>query len=799
MSSSRPSSYPPRPSPPSPTSDPRVALPGMLALGWMAFMQPVLLERRLQAAGVARPDLPLWQLFRQEKAAASAPRAYARRMLLLLALFTGGIGVTSGLALANFDLTLGRAGQILGAAWVLGLLSIVSFKHLRRRRRALFVGLATGTVGVLLFSALVHDGLFDPGDLGAAQLAIGLLFAVLAGLAARFALTTLTLATFGASSLIPHRLFNSMEKHRRNVGVLVSSRLVVALVLGAGLGSLLDDRSFLSPSSAFISLVLVVILLPRLVLFPFEAALSGLLYAMEHFRGVPSLGRSPVLFHELSYLPYPWLERHMMKAAERDPKLVERVIDACAVAPGQRAIGRSALARLQARALEDLARKGAFKAVRDLSDRHFLPGSPKNAPRQLVRFAELGRVLTEAQASTPHVAIRHLEHADRMLRAIEQDLVSDDSPLGRALRLTHGTWADVLARLMPKAKREAEHTLQNPFRMKALDPLRGDAEVFRGREALVRELRSTLIDGEQGSTIALLGPRRCGKTSFLKLLPTFLPNTTCVYFDPQHNPVASPASFFSALSQRTAEATFGRASVPTLPPDASFDEGAAWFRSLETALGDRRVLICIDEVERFEELYADHPRDVERLLGLLRATMQHGSQVRLLLSAKAPFERNGRLWNDHFINAHEMWLDHLGERDGIALLTRPTREFPSEAIPAAVAREIFERTGGQPFLLQAYGSNLVNKLNHERRMRARKSDVEQVEARVLELHRTYFANVLDDSPPDVRRALADLAENKPVRLDARTRRELRNRRLVTSDDRLRIPVLGTWIREEWQD
>ncbi len=772
-------------------------LPEYGELAWMMFMQPVALERRLKASGIEHPDEPAWKLLLERGPKAATHREYLRRMRLLLSAIPCATGLTLAYLLYSLGFPPWDAFLFAVGGAVLGFVTTkLLLRDLRRgAQRGFGAGALGATLGLLILGAVAfastHFGM-GPASHLQWRVPVGVVFGLLAAFTGRVAISAASLAAFGVMSLIPRRIFGSLV----DVVKIVGSRLIAVVAIGGAVGWIVHlnwPTRELIPA-LWVASVVAGIALPRLFIYPLEVVYSGLLYYSES-RGVPTLDRSPVFSHELSYLPYPWLRKHMLYVADRDPALVRRVLDACNVTPGQRELGREVLAQLQARELEALTRKGDFAAVRDLAGPHWLPGRAEGAPSLLARFGDLGRLLAQADGSGPHARLAHILRAEQTLRAVEHDILADASPLGRALRITLPTWRHVIGSRLPSARRQAESTLRNPFRPQhALDPSAGE-EVFRGRDALVREIRSLLVDEEQGRTIVVLGPRRCGKTSLLKMLPRFLPDTLCIFFDPQHNTVRSPAGFLVALAARAGEAAAGRIDLPPLREGASFGEGCAWFRSLEDVADDRRILVCIDEVERLEELYAEHPRDVDQMLGLFRATMQHRNKVRLLISAKAPFEELPELWNDHFISAQELWLDHLDEGESVALVSQPTRDFPPEVVPREVARAIYERTGGQPFLLQAYGSHLVSLLNQEKRWRARIEDVAAVEEKVLVGWRGYFANIADEAPPEAERALEDLAEGRAPALAHHVRRWLRYRCLLAPDGRLRIPALGRWIRE----
>jgi hypothetical protein len=354
--------------------------------------------------------------------------------------------------------------------------------------------------------------------------------------------------------------------------------------------------------------------------------------------------------------------------------------------------------------------------------------------------------------------------------------------------------------MLMRAETDAAGDLINPFRPgNSLDPEIGQ-EVFRGRDKDVGQIELLLGDPTQSGSIALLAPRRAGKSSLLKMLPTLLPDAVCIFFDLQDHPVDSPTGFFRALYETAKEQARRdhRFILPRFPEGSPFEAGAAWFRALDTLAEDRRILICIDEFERLETLFPGDKVDLLKLMGLFRATIQHRKKLRLLVSGAAPFDELGDLWNDHFINVQEVHLDLLDKPTSLDLLTCPIPGFPADAVPLEIAEAIYARTGGQPFLLQAYGSALISRINEGNRepRAATMDDLPSVEETVLSRWKPYFADTFKSAPPDAREALHALSAGKEPALSTKTRRWLERRCLLTTDDQLRIPVLGAWIRAE---
>src|ERR1022692_2795107 len=345
------------------------------------------------------------------------------------------------------------------------------------------------------------------------------------------------------------------------------------------------------------------------------------------------------------------------------------------------------------------------------------------------------------------------------------------------------------------AEKDAEGLILNPFR--AGDPL-SDAEgpeLFRGRETAVRDIEETLSDATRSASLQLLAPRRAGKTSLLKMLPRLLPDTVCVFFDLQAHPVASVGAFWNKLAEQALiQAKLSRrAELPKFPDGPPMEAAAEWLAKLDQLPNGRRVLIAIDEFERLQDLFPGSRQEFLQLMGLFRATIQHRRGVRLLVSGAAPFDELDGVWDDHFISARQIKLPFLNELTAVGLLLQPAPDFPSGAIPVEVAEEVYRRTGGQPFLLQVFGSLLVGRLNDEKRQVATIDDVQAVEGRAIEWAETYFRDAYRSAPPTAREALAPLIQGGTADITPLARRWLTQRYLLTPDDRLSIPLFGAWI------
>ncbi|AUB84786.1 hypothetical protein THSYN_15045 [Candidatus Thiodictyon syntrophicum] len=542
----------------------------------------------------------------------------------------------------------------------------------------------------------------------------------------------------------------------------------------------------------------------RVPLYLFEYPWQIIAFTIQRSTARITLAASPVLHHELSYLPLPTLAAHIHDTAARDPALARRALAACAIAPGQRRAGRRALALLRADELATLAHTRRFQALRDLSG-EWLP-DPASADGTFAALQQIGRYLRAAELTL--IARQRQElltaAADR-LRGLDNALLGSRDLEAPIYRAALPDWQRLVADWLAQTKTAAAQEVPNPFRpLVPLEPEFG-REVFRGREPLVAEIESILGDPGQGAALALIGPRRCGKTSLLNMLPLKLPDALVVFFDTQNNPIDSTGSLVKALVGQAQEQARRerRLTLPDAPPGPPMEALAAWFERLERVTEVGRILLCIDEFERWEGLFPGDRRALLQLLGLLRATIQHRRRLRVLIAGAAYMDELDPMWADHLVNLRELAIGPLTRPVTLDLLMRPSDDFPPDAIPPAVAEAVWSRTLGQPYLTQLYGSLLVTHLNDglidTGRRQATVADCAALDPAVLDKANTYLTNLVQATPAAALAVLERLARGEAVDLTAQdraTRRYLRRRGLVSADGGLGVPVLGGFLRRE---
>jgi hypothetical protein len=756
----------------------RPQVPNALQLLWDLFMRPVKLHQQLQLCGIDIVRSSGWQLWRAGKEARQR-RNYVTRMTILL--------IVTPLIFVGLLFALERIFQF--QSWLTDHVSVrqqivlLIVTTLTSLILGLILDVAYGVIINLTFGIAICLISYIPGSSFQNKLTTqfaGIVLAAALGVASSTFLCLARGRTAKASSVF---LAGGL--------LTTTSFLLTADTLGSNLG-------LFTPAIVIATFCLASLRFP---LYPFEALVEIVLYLIQQTSAVRTIALSPVILHELCYFPLPFLGKHIILTAEFSPELTRSALDACTIAPGQRRIGQEALASLQARELKTIAERRRFGELEDLEG-IWLPGV-ENADPLLLSFRDADRYLKASITSeNPYHRLDHYNRALKVFESLKNQIIKDRSVLASNLTAVVEIWSQATRDLKKKAEIEAEGVIPNPFRTEPLSPEQG-SEVFRGRDILISQIESLLADANKSWSIALIGARRCGKTSLLKMLPALLPDTLCVFFDLQDNEIDTLESFFSSLKERVFEqaARERRANLqlPELKKGSGLSAGRQWFQALEKAAGEDRILLCIDEFERLEERYSGREKELTELMSLFRATIQHRRRLRILISGVAPFDEFRATWYDTFINVREIRVDHLDRETSIDLLTSPVVGFPKDCISREYANIIFDRTRGQPYLLQFYASLLISRLNDEKRDQVTQDDLRKTEERVLREGRYFFEYIWRESSPETQQILLNLAFRKPVEIGSQTRKWLMRRNLISEKDKLRVPLVATWLRNEKGD
>jgi len=338
-----------------------------------------------------------------------------------------------------------------------------------------------------------------------------------------------------------------------------------------------------------------------------------------------------------------------------------------------------------------------------------------------------------------------------------------------------------------------------------------NSRVFWGRldiaDAIVYEIKRS----RQKPSFLLYGRRRMGKTSALLNLRRLLRDIKIidVLISGQNSKFHTDMDFCLHLIDKIMKSTKDSSLLagnhryrsehsnqilsgnkPSLVLSIFFDD---YHEFLEK--NDLYCLLMLDEYEEFGGLSRE-------LLLQLRDTMQHMPRFIFIFSGVSHInELPNPFWSEVFINVRNLKISFLDRNDGYKLLTEPAPELIYES-PKLIDR-ILDLTGGQPFLLQAIATEIVNNLNLSNKMTVTKEDIEFAIQKVFKTWENYFQDYIwtkECSTDTHKQIISKVANAKRIRLPgisfSKQVDDLIGKDLLKMQDgylSLTMPIIGLWL------
>jgi uncharacterized protein len=777
-------------------------VPGFWHLGWLLFMQPLVLHRLYVTWGF-EGDPSLMGLWRRMREGDPVVRELVARLggWIFLSLPVGALTTAGSLSLLDLPVD-----------WrvvAFGVLVCVAYGV----AGGIFYGLGAGVA--LSFVGGIAGGLGSNFTHGFLQ---GSTVVVAAGIAAAVASGLALGVGLGVGKGV-----------RRGDAFGLGSGLGAGVVSGVLMGGSVGARGGMSLGLAVGIAVGVAFFLGlfRLPLYPLELALTAALRLATRLRpaALPRLSSYlPYHHHDLIYLPLPFLEGLLVWLGEEHPAKGRRALADAAASLGQKGPARRALGELQARSLERAARERQYASAAVLS-LPFLPGreglSSSGDPRSDLELASAQTgwisINSIAAAAQDLVAARstgsHHQRRQAVTRARKElertlDLLASTRLRnGRRFLLVVQAWLDRVTDEEAELAALERERPQVPLVFVAGVPLTSaDESLFVGRRNLARLLDQDLA-AERPVPLVLVGQRRMGKSTLLNFLPRLLgTGTRVVRLDFQgisgHPLRGEPHRWLAA----DVAATLAREGIETQPLEAApWGATLDWLTALEEPLttANRRLLIALDEVEGLERGIREGWGD-PAFLDFLRAAGDRLRRIRFLLVTAHPFSRLGPHWSDRLISAQTRRIEPLAEEEARTLLTRPVAGFPDIYPPGGVERLLGE-TACHPYLLQLTAYDLTRRLNEAGCLKATDDDLTAALDQALE-ENNLFQNLWDDLAVAEQRLMAALARGERL-LEAagessetlnKARRDLAREQLIRQGAegwQVAVPLFARWIRE----
>ncbi|MEW6280828.1 MAG: AAA family ATPase, partial [Candidatus Eremiobacterota bacterium] len=251
-----------------------------------------------------------------------------------------------------------------------------------------------------------------------------------------------------------------------------------------------------------------------------------------------------------------------------------------------------------------------------------------------------------------------------------------------------------LSALVARILEQVDLTVVSPFVTEGPVP----SSMFFGREGEIKEILYRL----DNTNVALIGPRRIGKTSVLQRVLASLRRAErpLCYLDCQALARAEDLLLSLAAEHLSDRETRHPLSFPPL------------LHELQNRFQGRQALIILDEIDM---LLSSDPDSADMLVRAFRqATTEE--RARFLFCGERTLHQRLHLAESALFNfCQEMKLGFLDPRDATKLITEPMEqmEVRFSDLTRSLSR-ILEVTAGHPNLIQRTCSSLVDRLNEER-------------------------------------------------------------------------------------
>jgi ActR/RegA family two-component response regulator len=293
------------------------------------------------------------------------------------------------------------------------------------------------------------------------------------------------------------------------------------------------------------------------------------------------------------------------------------------------------------------------------------------------------------------------------------------------------------------AARGAFIRIANPYMAgKALG--RG-SKMFYGRAEVFGFVRDNLSASSHPSHLALVGPRRIGKTSILQQFPERLDPSAflAVYINCQSLGIdpGMPAFFLKLSRQICGSLQANGVDVSGLAPLTESDLRQApaltftdtFLAQVWRALGSRRLLFCLDEFEELEHSVRRGRLDAV-VFDFLRELMRSEERIVCILAGTRRLEELGDASQEAGSILDMVAYRRIGVlRPELArrLIEEPVADhgmgYQEEAIT-----QVQHATGGHPYLIHLLCGALVNRRNEQQRDEMTLEDVDAAIAAVIE-------------------------------------------------------------------
>jgi len=520
----------------------------------------------------------------------------------------------------------------------------------------------------------------------------------------------------------------------------------------------------------------------------------------------------PVTWDDMCSVPFPGLHRLLVAYTETLPEAgeaeIERLISSYPSQRMQALRARTTLIARAAGAEHDLARIDAIVARLPEGSEGFLSETP------LIR--EMVGEITDLQRFLDAIdrPILREPYASRVVKEIESfrgRISGFHEPLVSEFRAAADKWFALAKRQLAEVQGIVRK--ESPQLFRAGDPVDRAREAFVPRISVLEQLGRQVMFTSGCPGLLIYGRRRMGKSTLLRNLGGFLPDSVGIVSISMQNPAAF--SSFASLIRLIAEEIKKNTEVNAGPNASDLSRFFAFLNYVNGTLIDqqKRLILAFDEFENFDMKIGEGVFDCDLLATIRESVQMHRQLIWAFAGSHHITELKHAPWDSYLVSIRTIEVPPFSAAETRVLLTEPLKESPlfergalRPRYDAAFWSEggiewIHEQTAGWPHLVQLLAGTAVDLVN---------------DANVAALDRQMLQKAAERSIVDGDTVLRQLMrgeselpgewdylvgfrkkdEQQPPQ-DEAIFQSLRRRQLVTAGGmwRLRVPLMQRWLRK----
>jgi hypothetical protein len=526
--------------------------------------------------------------------------------------------------------------------------------------------------------------------------------------------------------------------------------------------------------------------------------------------------RHPAAWDDLCALPFPGLGRLLVAYAEVAPATaeaeIERLIDTYPSQRHQALIARTILLARAAAAETRLGRLDQMVAALPEGDKGFLAQTAQ-VKAGVGEIAALQRQLDTM--TRPAFREPVAGQLTARIETFAHRIAGFAQPLASEFRRAAASWLAIAQRQHDEAKcRVTREATPQVFR--AGEPVKRDIEAFVPRMPIIEQLEGQIMLATGCPGLLVGGRRRMGKSTLIRNLIGFIPDTVKVV----------PISMLTARAHASLahlcellEAEIGAATGLKPPPPSDSPPLVRLFDRLTDtdqalAAREQRLLLAIDEFEKIDAKIGEgvFPTD---LLSTVRESIQsHRRIIWAFVGSYDLTELTHAAWSSYFVSLRSIKVLPFTPGETRRLLTEPLAQSRLWQAHGKTAphfdpgfwgdggiERIHTEAGGWPHLVQLLAETAVELANDRQLDALGEVALEEAADQAVGRGTVVLSELIEGecrTPAEWQYLLRfRAAETQPPPADEQVRRSLCRRLLVLDEGaerwRLRVPLMRRWL------